>query len=250
MKPILLSLSFLLLVFFSATAQKQKVLDNLNKDQTKGWVGFSAGPSFPIGAIANTNPSDSTSGFAKTGAHLNLNIGYQISGPVGICVILHSTANPINADAYSKALSQALPSGINGSFEIKPWQMSGILAGPYFKLPSYGASSFHLRALVGYANVRNPETKIILSKYGYQSLVATKESNEFMAFSYSLGGAANVKLNKFIQIMLNFDFLTATPTIKDLKTTFSNGAPYYISTAYDQPYSVINITLGIAYIVQ
>ncbi len=251
MKRILLSLSFLLLIFFSARAQKQKVLDDLNKNQTKGWVGISAGPSFPVGAMANTNLLDSTSGFAKTGLHLNINIGYQISGPIGICMLFHSTANPINTDAYGKAISQALSgSGIYGSVEIKPWQMSGILVGPYYKLPSYGATSFYLRALIGYANVTNPENKITLSKTGYQSVVATTESVDFMTFSYSLGGGTNIKLNQYIQLILNFDFLTATPTIKDLKTTYSNGAPYYISKAYDQPYSIINITGGIAYIIQ
>lgn len=215
----------------------------------KGWIGGAIGPSFPVGALASTDMTRADAGFASTFVHLNLNIGYEIAGPVSLYVIAHNTANRIDPDAFGKALSQSLPVGVTGKFEAQPWQMNGIVIGPYVKLLSSGSSSFFIRGMIGYASVRNPQLKVTLYKTGYQPVTATTESNSFFTFGYGLGAGANMRIIKYMQFMLGIDFLSATPTIRDLKTTYSNGAPYTVSDSYEQPYSVINVTAGLAYVI-
>jgi hypothetical protein len=216
----------------------------------KGWVGVSIGPSFPVGVMANTDPLSEKSGYATTGVQMNLNVGYKFEGNIGICALLHSGANKINKDAFEKLLSMSVPAGYSGTYSIEPWQMGGLLIGPYITIPSAGNTYFFIRGLVGYTSVTTPSYTITLNKPNTQPVTATTKSKDFDGLGYSLGAGANIVLSQKVQLMLNMDFISTSVTVRNITTTFSNNSPAVTGTSYEQPYSVINITGGIAYIIR
>jgi hypothetical protein len=245
------TLAAILLCYTAINAQQTstKYRNKTMEETSKGWIGGAIGANFPVGAIANTDPLSQDAGLATTGFHFNLNMGYKISGPIGICVLLHGSANKINEQAFESFLSRTMPTGSSGTYTVKPWAMGGLLAGPYFNLLSFGGKSFYIRGLIGYANVTTPETSITVNTPGNQSITATTHSDEFTGFSYSIGSGLNIQLGKKVQLMLNMDFITTTVTVKDIKTSVSNGASYTLPDSYKQPYSIITLTGGIAYII-
>ena len=87
---------FLLLLFSSNLlfAQKQ-------------YVALAIGPSFPSGKYSETNLSDSTSGFAKTGIAVEFTYAYNFTHYFGLQAIINYGSNPFDFKSYQNQLDMA-----------------------------------------------------------------------------------------------------------------------------------------------
>ncbi len=107
----------------------------------KGYIGFTAGASIPVGDFG-----DSRDGGAGVGLNINvLNYGYKFSDRFGLALMWFGAANPM--DLYFSGL---------GTLSFDPWSYGGILMGPMFSFPFTKFFEMDLRPMAGYSVVTVP----------------------------------------------------------------------------------------------
>jgi hypothetical protein len=114
MKKIFLLLTAALSVCMAVVAQGRGA-----GSEKKGFLIFSAGPSFPLGKFNSNNLNDDQSGFARTGFNLDLQGGYHFIKNVGISGSIFYSRLGVDKNVFD-----------GGTVSVDHWQYYGIVVGP------------------------------------------------------------------------------------------------------------------------
>lgn len=209
--------------------------------QNKGVVSISLGPSIPIGEFASKDINNSSAGYAKTGALLDISFSYKLGKIFGVSVLLRGQTD--NLDNAAFGIDLANQTGNNWSVSSKPWSMGGLMFGGYGSFLVSPKVSFDAKAMIGFLRVTSPEINTTLSGSGgsgwlkQNSVVAT-------SFSYILSGGFKFDIGKKTCLLTNLDYLVSKPEFRNVEVVTSLGGAPQIST-FRQNIQTINFSMGI-----
>ena len=211
--------------------------------ERKGSVGFSIGPSFPIGDFGSNSLTNGKAGLAQIGVITELNFAYRLGKNFGIAAILRGQNNSVDVNAFS-VLTLSIP-GISIDVDASNWKIGGFLAGGYGSFPTSKALNtyFDCRALVGVVNATSPSLKFTISDPSGSEWVKQEESNA-AAFGLLFGGGFRFNLSEKMALLTNADFLMVSAKFKDVKSSSSLGDN--AKTDFTQAMSTFNLSIGIA----
>ena len=260
--------TILLLNFFGSHAQSFK---------NKNYLDFSAGPSFPIGEYAETDITNSFSGFANTGQLLKISYTHVVNNNFGLSVALHGQRNPIDTKAFETSLSQTsfyygpfigstpypnptqVPSHRYGNwkFEKSSWLFGSLLAGGHGQLHPQQSKKilFTAKAMLGPVYAHAPELN---GKSTSDTAAATIKQSSSSAFgiAYIINGGIQLKLTSRTHLLVQAEYLGTNKILfKDIETTststhYSNGFPISQSMQQStvngkQKINSVNLNLGL-----
>lgn len=210
----------------------------------KNYVGFSIGPSIPIGNYGSKDMKNDLAGFAKIGLSMNLSYGIKLRKHVGISAMLLGQLNPLNKKALENEFSQAkISDGVffassttdpppsppsytiypNWKFDKDSWKMGSFLLGADGEFPSHSRNLFLIaKAMMGVIYVTSPE---ISGNSTTDTATANVKQNSVSAFgvSYLLRGGIKYMVNRKMGILFSVDhFSTNNIKFKDIKATFDS----------------------------
>jgi hypothetical protein len=220
MKKYILNLIILTAVALNTQAQYQK-----------GHIGLSMGPSIPLGDFASKNIDNSNSGFANTGAFLDISFAYKLGyGNFGLTALLRGQSNPINAQALVNEMAQPIIVEANW-IENTSWNLGGLMFGGFGSFPISQKISFDTRAMIGFLRTTSPETTVTFPGL---SKIIIKQSVSATSFAYSMGIGFRFELGEKLDLLTNLDYLGSNSEFKNVATTFN------------QSIKTINLSIGIA----
>lgn len=153
----------------------------------RGYVGFSFGPSVPIGDYSNLSSAP------KVGMQFNLgHFGYLFSKNVGICASLMGGVNPLN---YGED---------DDEWDEEYWSYGAMMVGPMISFPFSPRVEWDIRPMIGVCSVTTPK-------------MLGEEQGDGM--SYCVGSALRFNVNRVLALMLTADYLYSEPSFDtgDLK---------------------------------
>lgn len=197
------------------------------------FIGFTAGPSVPLGQFSNTNFYGKESGFADQGMSYNLNLNLLLGKHAGLGLLISSYSNPVNESELKKGYTQT---GIGEvSLSTSNWKVTGIFLGVITSFPEGGRFAFNMRAMPGFAFCASPEINVAVQ--GGNS--ATQESLKQITFAFDLGLMLSYNLSKSFGVLAGADFIAASPKFDYLYASSSD--------ELRQKMNVFNLSGGIAY---
>jgi hypothetical protein len=195
--------------------------------QDKGYISLSAGPSFPTGDFGSKDVNNESAGLANTGAIFDLTFAQKFGKNLGMTLMLRGQANGVDTEPLVNELIAEAPDA-SWSAEADTWGIGGFLGGLYgsFPLGANGKVTFDIRSMIGYINAKSPE--ITVSAYSSSnSIWVQTQSADAGAFAYLLGAGLKFGIGKRLGILLNFDYMGATPEFVDVATYTSLGTYSY-----------------------
>jgi hypothetical protein len=190
-----------LIAWFQTSAQEK------TRIETKGYIGLSLGPSFPLGNFADKNSDNNKAGYAKTGIGITLaNFGYKFGKHLGISAALLSSVN----SARSKDLPMQSP---------MPWSLFSFLVGGLYT-KNIGTSYFDGRCMVGYATISSPSYYFI-------------DWDSASSFSYMFGIGIRPRIGNRFSLNFTLDYFHTKPTFEEnneqpISCVFVNGGFAYL----------------------
>lgn len=229
------------------------VLSSSAQTKPSSFIGISGGISMPVGNWGKSEMVSSTSGFtsspagfASKGPLLSVDGAYFFSKHFGVGALF-------NYATYKTKDLNTLSAGYQESFDVdqvtttagryKSWS---ILPGIYFNQPLSQKLSFRARGLAGITHTTTPRISVNVMDSDiddgtFQQLPASKT-----AFALDGGIGLNYNIWKKWSLNLNGDYFYSKPSFT-IQNTQRNNAAGRLITAYNEPLSGVNITLGIAY---
>ena len=241
MKKIILALA-ISLAFAPAFAQTTKPAVKMGSNE----ISINAGIGIPSCNFSKGDYADETSGFAKTGFHINLSGTHHFNKNWGVNVLVGytqfgSTGLQSLADGYkedSGTDSTTLnTTGNNSSFTV--------LVGPVYNIPVSDKFSVQLRALGGYTSTTLAGFKVYYEDY-LDNTVMEQNKATGGAFGFQLGAGIKYKASDKIYILANGDYFNSKPSMDITYENYNVNSGRKLTT-YNETVSGINITLGIGF---
>jgi len=229
-------------IIFSLLAMT--ILSSFSRAQDeKGYIGFSLGPSIPLGDLASKNVNNAAAGWAKTGAIFDISFAYKLgNGNFGISALLRGQSNPTDAQSIVDEIANQ-SSGINWSVESGSWGMGGLMFGGFGSFPISEKASFDTRVMIGFLSATSPEINITGSGLG--GTVWVKQSSAgSTSFAYMFGAGFKFDIGRKLYLLTNLDYLGSNPEFRGVETTASDGTR--VKNTWSQRIGTINLSLGLA----
>ena len=217
-------------------------------------LGVELGASIPLSDYASmdaklfSDSSESYPGFARTGMVMRLVFEHRLTHNLGIQADFMFGYNNLN----QVAMGDSLGSKINASLSLsatRPWNLGGLLAGPYFRIPFNDEFSFIVRGKVGGIGIYSPEYKIVGTSNEDQSkLEYYQYVNKTFSFIWQAGAGFQYRLENYTLNLygdyfgLNADFIDVTGQ------NWSQKPPVETTYSFRQEIKALSITFGISYI--
>lgn len=229
-------------IIFSLIAFTTIVLQSQAQDK-KGYIGFSIGPSIPMGDLASKDFDNDAAGFAKTGAIFDISFAYKLgNGNFGITALLRGQSNSTDAQSLADEFANQV-AGVNWTVESDGWGIGGLMFGGFGSLPISEKSSFDTRAMIGFLSATSPEITVTGSGPGGTAWI--KQGNAgTISFAYLIGAGFKFDIGKNLYLLTNLDYLGSNPEFRNVETTTSDGTRE--KSTWSQSMGTINFSAGIA----
>ncbi len=210
---------------------------------TKGYIGFSLGPSIPMGDLASKDINKNSAGFAETGAFVDLSFAYKLGGSnFGITALLRAQANSTNLQSMANALANEYP-GYTWTIESDGWALSGLMFGGFGSFPVSENVSFDTKAMIGFLNAGSPNLTITVSEPGGTGWISSSRATT-RSFAYLIGAGFKFSLGKKLYLLTNLDYIGSNPEFTDVETKTSDGNRS--TDTWSQKMGTMNFGIGIA----
>jgi len=213
--------------------------------QDKGYIAVSIGPSFPSGDFGSKDVNNEAAGLATTGVIVDLTYAQKFGKNLGMTLMLRGQANGVDAQPLIDELYNQSPQA-SWTADHGTWGIGGFMGGLYGSYPmgESGKVTFDIRAMMGYINATSPEITVYGNYLGSTFWVRT-ESADAGAFAYLVGAGIKFGIGGHLALLLNFDYLGATPEFVDVGTYSSIGT--YTEDTYQQKFGTVNVGVGVGY---
>jgi hypothetical protein len=189
----------------------------------KGYIGFSLGPSIPLGDLSSKDYDSEEAGWAKTGAVFDLSFAYRVgTGNFGVTAMLRGQVNPVDEVAYDRELSGEFP-GVSWKVESDAWKSFGIMIGVFGSFPVSEQVYFDPRVLVGIANTTAPASTVTAAGPGGTAWVKT-DSQSSLSLAYLIGAGFKFNVARNIYLLTNIDYRGTGTEFRDVEITASDGS--------------------------
>jgi hypothetical protein len=202
---------------------------------------FKAGLSFPLFDLANGNPSDSISGLAAKGLHVE--VGYQLPlskhWGMGIAAVYYG--NRYSHNKFNSYYGSLLSDAAYGLKTNYAWSVGGILLRPDYLIPLGKHISWDIYASGGFLAFFTPEY-VMTSSSLLNHVVQTyhQARNKGASFAYGLGTRFNFTMFS-AHLFLDADFLASNIKYNSTGTDW-NGKPF--SYTVRQKIGYLSVNLG------
>ncbi len=209
-------------------------------------IGFNLGGSSAQSAYSDASIEDTDAGFAEGGISYRLTYEYRIDENKSATFLLGRARNGLASESFANILN------VNDRVDTVRWnvnaddyQLAFGLVG--IKLIHGEAVRIYVNPMLGVASMTSPEVRI-RAKRQSGAIINQKirESDPATAIMLGISGGLDFDLSDIVS--LNFDVLYLTSEFKltsELETFDSNGSPDILSETGDQPYSTLNISVGL-----
>jgi hypothetical protein len=232
MKKVIFSMVALLTIATQIYAQDEK-----------GYIGFSVGPSIPMGDFSSIDAYNNPAGWANTGEMFDISFAYKLGeSNYGVTALLREQANPIDGQALVDEIANQNP-GINWTVESDSWGIRGLMFGGFGSFPISEKASFDTRAMIGFSSASSPE--ITITGSGSDGTVWIKQgSSTASSFTYLFGAGFKFDVGSKIYLLTNLDNLGSNPEFSNVELTTSTGSRE--TATLSQSMGTLNFSVGIA----
>jgi hypothetical protein len=206
------------------------------KKPHKGFIGISAGPSWPVGNFGKNNDGNENAGFAERGYNFNgIDFGYKFVPSFGLALSFKGANVPLDVQTIANNYAQEY----GGEFTVKStrWNYGGIYIGPIVSIPTK-IIDIDFRLMTGLMVAFAPDIDI---RRGTEYV--NQKGSAGPSISVSLGSGLRYHLSRSFSITAGFDYLLARPVF-NVEYTSNNSIES--ETVY-QNITIINTNFGIAF---
>jgi len=231
MKRILLPLA----VVFLTVANAQKSFN----------LSLNGGIAVPTGNFAKADYSDETSGFAKTGYHLNISGVYQFNKNWGAGLLVGYSQFGFK-DPLSLAEGYKEDSGTDSTTLYVKGHNSNlsVLIGPYYFIPASKNVLIDIRVLGGYVNTHLAGFQVFYEDALDNSM--TQKETSGGAFGLQVGAGVKYSVAKKISLHFNVDYFTSKPNMDITYENFVVNSGRRLTT-YNEGINGVNATVGVGF---
>jgi hypothetical protein len=203
------------------------------------------GVSIPTGNFAKGNYSDETSGFAKTGSQFNITATYGITPRFGVTALIGYSGFGLNGtQSLSDGYKEDSGTDSTTLYQKGSTYSLSFLVGPSYRFIKTKNIFVDARILIGYVNTHLAGFQIFYESYLSNAL--TQNPASAGAFGFQAGLTAGYQFNNQWAVQVNGDYFSSKPSIPISYENFIVNSGRKL-TAYNQPISGINVTVGVAY---
>jgi hypothetical protein len=232
MKKIILSL-----IFVAAMSSQINAQDN------KGYIGFTMGPSIPLGDFASKDVNNDDAGWTNTGVMFDISFAYKLGGGnFGVTALLRGQANPTDAQALADEIANQF-AGVNWTVESAGWAIGGFMFGGFGSFPISQKATFDTKAMIGFVSANSPNYTITGTGPGGTAWIK-QESKAATSFAYLFGAGFKFDIGSKLHLLTNLDYLASNPEFRNIETTTSLGTRD--RSTLSQNMGTLNLSIGIA----
>lgn len=217
-------------------------------------LGLELGASIPLSYYASydaslfSDSSLSYPGFAKTGLMMRMVFEHRLTHNFGIQADFMFGYNNVDQMAMADSLGSKIDANLTTTV-TRPWNIGGIMAGPFFRIPFGEYFSFIARAKIGGVGVYSPEYTVTgTSNQDQSNLEYYQYVNKSIAFIWSVGAGFQYRLENY-SINLYGDYLNTKADFIDVRgQDWGANPPTETTINFRQEVKAITITFGISYI--
>ncbi|MBE0650791.1 MAG: hypothetical protein IH595_08110 [Bacteroidales bacterium] len=172
-------------------------------------VYFKAGVSFPLFDLANGNPSDTTSGLAAKGLHVEVGYNLPLSAHWGMGLAAIYYGNRYSHNKFDNYYGSLLSDAAYGLKTNYAWSVGGLVLRPAYLIPFTKNISWEIYASGGFLAFFTPEY-VVNSTSLLNNKTSTYHQNrdKGYSFAYGLGTRFNFKMFN-THFFVDADFLTS-----------------------------------------
>ncbi len=210
--------------------------------------GLSAGVMFPLNDLGNNNLSDSSSGVAGTGYHLQVSYDYLLSNNFGFGIDVEFNSAKYSMNKVNKYYENILDDTQKEFLSTAGWTLGGIYLRYYLRLALGNKVSWDIAPLIGAMGTYSPEYQItvksIIPPGPNPSSTYYRQRSKAFSFAYGVETKINFKTSHH-GIFLEGRILESKANFKHVTGTGYDGKPYDMSIKMNLMY--ITASLGYTY---
>ena len=208
-------------------------------------LSVNGGVAIPTGNFSKADYHDESSGFAKTGFHLNLSGVYQFNKNWGAGILIGYSQFGFK-DPLSLAEGYKEDSGTDSTtlYQLGHNSNFSVLVGPYYFIPAGKNVLIDIRALGGYVNTHLAGFRIFYEDY--TDNVMTQEETSGGTFGFQLGAGVKYSVAKKVSLHFNIDYFSSHPKLSITYDNFVVNSGRRL-TSYDEAISGVNATVGVGF---
>lgn len=213
-------------------------------EEKKKHIGFSLGPSFPIGDFGSKDAYQSNSGLAKTGVNFDFSFAYQLGvSNFGITGLYLRQTNKMDGSVIQDGFTIEEPE-VNWNVSTGYWSSNALMAGGFGSFPISSNATFDIRAMLGWSVSTSPKIEIMASQLNSTSWSQEGKSIGF-SVAYLVGAGFKFDLGSKLYLLTNADFFGSHPTFKT--SSLMPGIGYPNNRNSDQKMTTVNLSVGLAF---
>lgn len=223
--------------------------------ETKIFIGFSYGKSFPLGDFKSNDVKltnsyyyfNNNSGFANSGNKFDLFGGYALNNEYGVTGLIRFQTFSTDANSFANELERINPSN-NYYVDSNKWMFGSVLGGMYYNYPLTKKLTLQPKGMVGLIFGTSPEINISANDSNNTRVIFVESGNSLgLGFEFGLGLKSKISDN--FALMPTFDFSGGFLSFKNNKTVTNNNGTYSTTTrTYNPSILTFNFGLSLAYI--
>ncbi len=206
------------------------------KKTPRGFLGFSIGPSFPVGNFGKSDWDDEKSGFARRGYQFTaIDFGIKFVPNFGITFGFKGANVPMDVQKIANFYAQEY----GGEFYVSStrWNFGGIYLGPFVSIPTK-IVDIDFRFGTGMMLAFSPKLEVSRGQD-----YAMQEASVGPSISVTLGTGARFNINRWFGASVGVEYLRARPTFT---VEYSSNTQFDQETVY-QNISVVNVSAGLLF---
>ena len=216
-----------------------------SKVRTKHRIGLNIGGSNPLGDYSDIDENSESSGYADGGISIGISYQYNFQDNFSLSVLYGSTANKFNAQAFVNQLSREEPN-VNWLVEADPYAVGFFMVG--LKWYVGDEVKAYINPMFGYGVMTSPHVAIASSNGTNTITQHIRESDPSGSGVLGVSFGIDFLVSDLISINIDGTYLNSEFEVERILDTFDDmGNSIVIRTTSDQPYQVLNFSLGIGF---
>lgn len=243
MQKIIFTILLIILFIFSTCSAQEKVCKKghcLKGDV--GYVGFSIGPSIPIGDFSSNDINNPNSGYANTGSKMEINGGFNVYESTDLVMKLFYSVNNYDATSLTKKLATDNP-GTTWTSSGRSWDLVGFMVGVNYSYPFRNRFVGDVKFQTGMMKSSTPRMTVT----GSNGTVITEGEKSASSLVYLLSVGGHYPLGRLIDAVGSIEYLSSSASFSNINKVSSTpgNTPTTSTISYKQGISMISLNFGV-----
>jgi opacity protein-like surface antigen len=221
------------------------------KEDPKISLGVSVGAAIPFGwygrhdTIGAKSDLSHIAGYAKTGFHFNINVGYKLNEYVGAMILVAGNLHGFNSKSYTADYGASYSSDNYINITGTSSYIGSYLIGPFFTIPAGRKLDVNIRAIGG-LQTANASSITEVEHTPVSQTSTTIVYTTASGFGYNLGAGIAYRVSDKLSLPFTIDYLGGNPMITSHTSTDAASGKSTASDGYhlNMGVNIINISVG------